>query len=59
MVRKGGGLAPDQRTDQGSGANDDVMGTDLKRRGEKMTRIINVYNQRDVQTGERRARKLN
>jgi hypothetical protein len=24
-----------------------------------MTRIINVYDQRDVQTGERRARKLN
>jgi hypothetical protein len=34
------------------------MVTDVKRRGEKMMRSINVYNQRDVQTGARRARKL-
>jgi hypothetical protein len=75
-VRKGSGLATDERTDLSRGAkddvmvtdewtdlsrgaNDDVMVTDVKRRGEKMTRIINVYDQRDVQTGERRARKLN
>jgi macrodomain Ter protein organizer (MatP/YcbG family) len=35
------------------------MVTDVNRRGETMTRIINVYDQKDVQTGERRARKLN
>jgi hypothetical protein len=29
--------------------------TDVKRRGEKMTRRINVYDQRDVRTGERQA----
>jgi len=58
-VRKGSGLATDERTHLSRGANDDVMVTDVRRRGENMTRIINVYDQRDVQTGERRARKLN
>jgi hypothetical protein len=58
-VRKGSGLATDGRTELSRGAYDDVMVTDIRRRGEKMTRIINGYDQRDVQTGERRARKLN
>jgi hypothetical protein len=57
--RKGSGHATDERTDLSRGSNDDVMVTDIKRRGEKMTRIINVYDQRVEQTGERRARKLN
>jgi len=57
-VRKGSGLAMDERTDLSRGANDDVMVTDVTRRGDKIARIINVYDQRDVQTGERRARKL-
>jgi hypothetical protein len=48
-----------QQTDLSRGMNDDVMVTDVKRRGEKMMRIINVYDQRDVQTGERQARMLN
>jgi len=59
VVRGGSGLAPGERTDLSRGANDDVMVTVVKRRGEKMTRIINVHDQKDVQTGERRARKLN
>jgi len=58
-VCKGCGLATDERGDLSMGANDNVIVTNVKRRGEKMTRIINVYDQRDVQTGERRARKLN
>ena len=58
-MRKGSGLATDKRTDQSRGPNAAVMVTDVKQRGETMTRIINVYNQRDVQTGEGRARKLN
>ena len=56
---KASGLATDERTDLSRGANDDVKVTDVKRRRGQMTRIINVYDQRDVQTGERRARKLN
>jgi len=58
-VRKTSGLATDEWTDLSKGANDLVMVTDLKRRGERMTTIINIYDQSDVQTGERRARKLN
>jgi hypothetical protein len=58
-VRKGSSLAKDEQTDLSRGANDDVMVTNVKRRGEKMARIINVYDQRDVQTAKRRARKLN
>jgi hypothetical protein len=57
-VRKGSGLGTDERTDLRRGANDDPMVTDVKRRGEMMMRMINVYNQRDIQTGERWARKL-
>jgi hypothetical protein len=40
-VHKGSGLTTDLRTDLSSGANDDVMVTDVKSRGDKMTRIIN------------------
>jgi hypothetical protein len=56
---KGYRLETDQRKDLNRGANDNVKVTDVQRRGEKMTRINNVYNQRDFQTGERRVRKLN
>jgi len=56
-VRKGSGLATDELTDLSRGMNDDVVVTDVARRGEKMTRIINGYDQRGLQTGERRARK--
>jgi len=59
VVQKGSSLATDERTDLSRGANDDVMVTDVKRRGENMTRIINVYDQRDVHTGERQVRNLN
>jgi len=52
VVRKGSGLATDKRPDLNRGTNDDVMVTDVKRRGENMTRIIKVFDQRDVQTGE-------
>jgi len=53
-VRKGTGLTTDEQKDLSSGANDDVTVTSVKRRGEIMTRIFNVDDQRDVQTGERR-----
>jgi endonuclease/exonuclease/phosphatase (EEP) superfamily protein YafD len=58
-VRKGSGLATDERTNLSRGTNDDVIVTDVKRRGEKMTRVINIYDQRDVRTRERQARKIN
>jgi len=58
-VRKGSGLATDEWTALSRGANDDVIVTDVKRRGEKMARIINTSDQRDVRTRERPARKIN
>jgi hypothetical protein len=58
-IRRGSGLVVDERTDLSRGANDDVIATDVRRRGEKITRIVNVYDQRDGQSGERPAQKLN
>jgi endonuclease/exonuclease/phosphatase (EEP) superfamily protein YafD len=58
-VLKGSGAATDEWTNLSSGANDNVIVTDVKRRGEKMTKVINIYNQRDVRTRQRQARKIN
>jgi len=60
-IQKGSGLVVDERTDLTRGANGDVIATDVRRRGEKITRIVNVYNETDTQLGERErpARKLN
>ena len=58
-VCKGICLATEERTDLGRGANDDIMVTEIERRRKTMTRIIIVYDQRDVQTAESQARKLN
>jgi len=58
-VHKGSGLATDERTYVSRGAKDDVIVTDVKRTGEKTTRIINVYDQRAMQMGHIPARTLN
>jgi len=58
-IRKGSGLVVDERTDLSRGANNDVIVTDVRRRGEKITRIVNVCDQKDTQSGERPAPKLN
>lgn len=34
------------------GVKDHVMKTHVKRRGEKMKRMMTIYDQRDVRTGE-------
>jgi hypothetical protein len=57
--RKGSGLVVDEWTDLSRGANNDVILADVRRRGEKITRIVNVYDQKDTQSGERPAQKLN
>ena len=51
----------DERNDLSRGANNNVIVTDVRRRGETITRIVNVYNEKDTQSGERErpARKLN
>ena len=58
-IRKGSGLVVDERTDLSRGANDDVIVTDVRRGGEKITRIVNVYDQRDTQSGESQVQKVN
>jgi endonuclease/exonuclease/phosphatase (EEP) superfamily protein YafD len=58
-VRKGSGLATDERRDLNRGTNNDLIVTDVKARGEKMKRGINIYDQRDVRTRERPARIMN
>jgi len=49
----------DERTDLTSSANDDVIATDLRRRGEIIRGIVSVYDEGAGQSGERLAQKLN
>ena len=49
----------DDRTDLSRGANDDVIATDFRRRGETLTRIVNIYDPKDTQSGGRPVQKLN
>jgi hypothetical protein len=60
-IRKGSGLVVDERKDLSRAANDEVVATDVRRRGEMITRIGNIYYQKDAQSGERErpARKFN
>jgi hypothetical protein len=58
-IRRGSGLVVDERTDLSRGANEDVIATDVRRRGERITRIVNIYDQKNTHSGERPARKLN
>jgi len=58
-IRKGSGLVVGERTGLSSGANDDIILTAVRRRGEMIRRIVNVYDQRDTQSGEKQAQKVN
>ena len=58
MIRKGSGLVVHELTDLSREVNDDVIATNVRRRGEETTRIVNIYDQRDTRAGERMARKL-
>jgi len=51
-IWKGSGLVVDEQTDSSRGANDDVIATDIRGSGEKITRNVNVYDQEDEQSGE-------
>jgi hypothetical protein len=52
-------LEVDEWTDLSRGANEDDIATDVRRRGESITRIVNVYDQKNTHSGERPAQKLN
>ena len=60
-IRKGSSLMVDVRTDLRTGANDNVIATDVRRRDEIITRIVNVHyqNESPLGEGERPERKLN
>jgi hypothetical protein len=58
-VRKGSGFATNERTDLSRHALGDVIVVHITRWGEKMTRIVTIYDQREWETGERPARGLN
>jgi hypothetical protein len=58
-VRQGSGFATKARTDLSKNTLGDVIVVDIKRRGEKMTRIVNIYDQKAGETGERPVRTLN
>jgi len=51
----------DERIDLSRGANEGVIATDIRRRGEKLMRNVNFYDQNETESGqrERPARKLN
>jgi len=49
----------DEQTDWSRGANEDVIANNVTRREERITRIVNVYDQKNTHLGERPARKLN
>jgi hypothetical protein len=51
-------LVVDERTDLSRGANEVVIATDIRRSGERITRIVNVYDQKNTHSGERPARML-
>jgi hypothetical protein len=57
-VHKGSDYATDQQTDLSRCVNDDVIVTDVQRRGEKVTRVINMYDQRVVRFRERHMRNI-
>ena len=58
-IRNVSGVVVDEQTDLSRGAHDDVIVTDVRRRGEKIMWIVNVHDQRDTQSGERQAQKVN
>jgi len=54
-IWKGSSLVVDEWTAVCRGGNDNVIATEIRRRVEKIMRIVNVYNQSDSQLGERPA----
>lgn len=52
-IQKWSGLVVDEQTELNRGANHDVIVTDIRRRGDKITRIVIIYNESVIQSGER------
>jgi hypothetical protein len=58
-IRKRSSIVVDGLPDLSTGASEDVIITDVTRRGEYITWIVNVYNQRDRESEERLAKMVN
>jgi hypothetical protein len=46
VIRNGSGLVVDELKDLSSGANDDVIASDIRRRGERITKIVNISDEK-------------
>jgi len=57
-IRRGSGFVVDDRMDLSRNANEDVIATDLSRRGESIPRIVNIYDQKNTHCGERPTQML-
>jgi hypothetical protein len=57
-IRTVSSVVVDQQTDLSRDANEDIIATDVRRRGERITRMVNIYNQKNMDLGERPVRKL-
>jgi hypothetical protein len=57
-IRRRSSLVVDEWMDLSSGTNEDVTANDVRRRGERITRIVNVFDQKNTHSGERPTRKL-
>jgi hypothetical protein len=57
-IRRGRGLLIDESTDSTRDANEDVIATVVRRRRERIMRIVNIDNQRNTQSGGRPGSKL-
>jgi hypothetical protein len=58
-VHKWSGVAINKQTHLSKNTVGDVIVVDINRWGEIMIRIVNIYYQREAETGERPARRLN
>jgi len=58
-IRRESGLVVDGWTDLSRRANEDVIATNVRGRGERITRIVNVSDRKNTHSGEGPARKLN
>lgn len=58
-IGRGSGLEVDERTDNSRGTNDDIIATHITWRAESITRTLNIWDQREKQSGDRAAWKLN
>ena len=58
-MRKGSGFGTNERMDLSKNTLGDAIVVEIETREETMAQIVNIYDQREGETGERPARRLN